>query len=186
MASLNIEFLYYQIYRLLTGQIIDFSRIFEWLVGVSSAIAPFSAVISLLMLVGIVYCFRRLHEVEHEMMAHLHDVEAGPVSDSPNKRWVRIINHLNSDNESDWRLAVLEADLILDEMLRSMGYHGDTIAEKLRGVERSDFNSIDKAWEAHKIRNQIAHEGGNFRLDNRDARQTVLLYEQVFKEFHFI
>lgn len=150
---------------------------------------PFSLVFSLLILVGIVYCFIRIREIEHEMIhAHGGDEEGEhrSVVDNPNKRWVRIVNHLNSDNESDWRLAILEADLILEEMLQSMGYQGDTIADKLKGVERSDFNSIDAAWEGHKVRNQIAHEGGDFRLSNREARRVVSLFEQVFKEFHFI
>jgi hypothetical protein len=93
---------------------------------------------------------------------------------------------LNSENESDWRLAVLEADLILEDMLEKIGYPGATIGDKLKGIERSDFNTIDQAWEAHRTRNLIAHEGGDFRITNREARRVVGLYEQVFKEFHFI
>jgi hypothetical protein len=184
MTSLNLEYLYYQIYRLLTGQI--GGGFFERLVVFSAKIAPFSVIISLVLLVGIVYCLRRLYEIKREMISEHGEVGRKPVTDMPNKRWSRIINHLNSDNESDWRLAVLEADLILEDMLNSMGYAGETIGEKLKGIERSDFNTIDKAWEAHKIRNLIAHEGGNYRIDNRAARGVVSLYEQVFREFHFI
>jgi len=65
-------------------------------------------------------------------------------------------------------------------------YQGDTIAEKLKGIERSDFTTIDQAWDGHKIRNQIAHQGGDFRLTNREARRVAGLFEKVFKEFHFI
>ena len=118
---------------------------------------------------------------EHEAEDH-----HASVVDMPNKRWARIVKHLDSDNESDWRLSILEADLILEEMLDKMGYHGETIAEKLKSVEKSDFASIDEAWEGHKVRNLIAHEGGDFRITNREARRVASLYEKVFKEFHFI
>lgn len=194
IPSLNIEFIFYKIYELFTGGVsADGLRgIYEKFVDFSVNLMPFSVAFSLLLIVGIVYCYTRFEEIEHEMIHagggdHHHggDNHHG-VEDTPNKRWARIVNHLNSENESDWRLAVLEADLILEEMLNSMGYQGDTIAERLKGIERSDFLTIDDAWEGHKIRNKIAHEGGDFRLTNREARRIVSLFERVFKEFHFI
>jgi hypothetical protein len=101
-------------------------------------------------------------------------------------RWEKIVHHVNSPNSSDWRLAILECDIILDEMLTKMGYHGETLSDKLKGVERSDFLSIDDAWEAHRVRNAIAHEGSNFLITDREAKRVVGLYEEVFKEFHYV
>src|SRR3990167_5557173 len=84
------------------------------------------------------------------------------------------------------RLAVLEADVLLDEMVTHMGYHGDSLGERLRSVEKSDFVTLDKAWEAHAVRNKIAHEGSAFPLANREAKRVIGLYEEVFREFHYI
>jgi hypothetical protein len=67
-----------------------------------------------------------------------------------------------------------------------MGYKGDTLSDKMRQVERSDFTYIDKAWEAHRVRNRIAHEGSDFELTEREARRVIDLYGAVFEEFHFI
>lgn len=103
-----------------------------------------------------------------------------------NRKWQRVIDHLESDNASDWKVAIIEADIILDEMLDAMGYHGDTVGDKLKQVEKSDFSSIDKAWEAHKVRNQIAHEGSEFTITKREAVRVVELYKDVFEEFYFI
>ncbi len=103
-----------------------------------------------------------------------------------NYKWQRIIDHLESDNVSDWKLAIIEADIILNEMLEKMGYHGATIGEKLKQIEKSDFTTIDKAWEAHKIRNLIAHEGANFTLTRKEAFRVIELYKAVFEEFYFI
>ncbi|HEY9584046.1 MAG TPA: hypothetical protein VJI33_00490 [Candidatus Paceibacterota bacterium] len=189
---INIEYIFYQIYKLFTGGV-SAGGLYDKLVNLSVNLMPFSIVFTLLAIVGIIYCFMRLREVEHGMIHAIegghhgeiygHDVSAAEVA---NRRFVRVVDHLNSENESDWRLAILEADLILEEMLHSMGYHGDSISEQLKGIERSDFHSLDQAWEGHKVRNQIAHEGGDFRITNREARRVVSLYEQVFKEFHFI
>jgi hypothetical protein len=185
---LNLEFLYYQIYRLFAGQL-SVSAFYDHLVDFSASFMPYSTIISLILVSGIIYCYIRYGKIEHDM-EHSHESVMTHSAHSSekiiDKRWYKVVEHLDSDNESDWRLAILEADLILEEMLNKMGYFGDSIGERLKSIEKSDFNSIDKAWEAHRIRNLIVHEGSNFKMSNREARRTVHLYEQVFKEFHLI
>ncbi|MEX2405199.1 MAG: hypothetical protein WD579_01195, partial [Candidatus Paceibacterota bacterium] len=68
----------------------------------------------------------------------------------------------------------------------AMGHQGDTLGEKLKSVEKSDFTSIDQAWEAHKVRNAIAHEGVDMDISHRKVRRTIELYKTVFEEFHYI
>lgn len=142
--------------------------------------------------VGIWHTSRKLNQVAAEERAIY-----GPFADEAkaekegealprNEKWERVITHLNSTNPSDWRLAIIEADIMLDELLRAQGYHGDSIGEMLKGVEKSDMLSLDAAWEAHKVRNQIAHGGGDYLLNERDAKRTVALFEAVFKEFKVI
>ena len=103
-----------------------------------------------------------------------------------NKRFEQITSRMASLNEADWRLAIIECDILLNEMLIKMGYHGESIADKLKLVEKSDFTTIDLAWEAHKIRNRIAHSGSEFHLSRSDAERTFELYKKVFEEFYFI
>ncbi|OPZ93948.1 MAG: Transcriptional regulatory protein SrrA [Firmicutes bacterium ADurb.Bin419] len=97
----------------------------------------------------------------------------------------KIKKKLDSDNPSDWNLAIIDADKILDEMLVSMGYPGENLGERLKAVESSDFLTLNQAWEAHKIRNQIAHED-DFVLTQREAKATIAKFEEVFKEFNYI
>lgn len=102
------------------------------------------------------------------------------------ERWEKIVANSESTNSSDWRLAVIEADIMLDELLEKLQLPGDTMGDKLKAVEKSDFNTIDNAWEAHKFRNMIAHEGQNFLVNQREIRRIIALYESVFKEFSII
>ena len=103
-----------------------------------------------------------------------------------NPRWERIEGHIASENPGEWRIAILEADIMLEEMLEAMGYLGEGVGERLKQIEKSDFRTLDQAWEAHKIRNQIAHEGVDFHLTEREARRVIGLYKQVFDEFQYI
>lgn len=147
----------------------------------------FAVIISLLFIFGIVNVLIKYRKVLTEDYKKYNPQKQVLVEEKVvNEKWQRIQDHVNSDNISDWKLAILEADIILDEMLEKMGYHGDSVGEKLKGVEKSDFTSLDQAWEAHKIRNSIAHEGSDFLINEREAKRVISLYETVFKEFKYI
>ncbi len=110
--------------------------------------------------------------------------EEDPTAGNPH--WTQVQLHINSKNPGEWKLAIIEADGMLDQLLKSIGYHGETVGDRLKAVEKSDFLSLEAAWEAHKIRNQIAHEGPGFEINEREARRIVGLYEIVFREFKII
>lgn len=101
-------------------------------------------------------------------------------------RWATVLAHTQSLNQSEWRLAILEADTMLAELLDRRGYKGLSIGEQLKSIDAEKFTSIQDAWEAHKVRNQIAHEGSAFTLTERETRRIIGLYERVFREFDFI
>ncbi len=103
-----------------------------------------------------------------------------------NSRWNTVLKRMESSSEADWRLAIIEADIILSEMLSKMGYKGESIADKLKQVEESDFKTIQSAWSGHKIRNNIAHGGSEYHLSKGEAEKAVSFYKEVFEEFYFI
>lgn len=189
---LNIERIFYLIYTL-GGRVADHGFI-ATLTMLIAYVRPYGIALAVLFAIGIVYCRIRISQIRKEENERLYgetnvpepavrETEEGEVK---NPRWKRVHSLMDSDEEGDWRRAILEADILLDEMLSNMGYAGESIGEKLKQVERSDFQSLDTAWEAHKMRNAIAHEGESFALTHRQARRVINLYEQVFTEFYYI
>ncbi len=75
------------------------------------------------------------------------------------RRRHQIEEMLNSNNIHELKQAVFEADKLVDYILKSYGYAGETFADRLRSareyIDRSLYNQI---WEGHKIRNLLAHE----------------------------
>ncbi len=159
--------------------------------GIFSALTStyvfFASILATLFIMGIVYSLLRLAVLEKTWKDMLNPPSSGEAAEKPkNSRWQRVVAHISSDNSSDWRLAILECDIILDELLDHLGYIGGTIGDKLKNANPGDFRNLNLAWEAHKIRNAIAHEGQDFTLTQREARRIVGLYETVFREFDFI
>jgi hypothetical protein len=114
--------------------------------------------------------------------------EAPAVPPSPSDfedhpRFAIVQGYLSSDSEALWRIGILEADNMLAEVLREKGYAGETVADMLKNAS---FKTVQLAWDAHAIRNRIAHEGSDFQLTEREAKRAFTLYESVFRELKVI
>lgn len=143
--------------------------------------------LAIILIIVIIYLFVKLFEIRKNVLEKLFPSvieEKGKINQNP--KWEKVLTHVESQNPSDWRLAVIEADILLSELLDKMNLVGDSMGDKLKSVERSDFNTLDLAWEAHKVRNRIAHDGSDFLLTQREARRIIDLYKQVFEEFSFV
>lgn len=102
-----------------------------------------------------------------------------------NTRLAIIDAHMATQNGLEWRLAILEADNLLSDLLKTLPYTGETVGEKLTNADRKKFTTLEDAWEAHKVRNKIAHEGSEYKLSEHEARKVIGLYKNVFQEFNF-
>jgi hypothetical protein len=100
-------------------------------------------------------------------------------------KWGEITRHIDSHKELEWKFAVIEADKLLDELLKSMGYPGETMGERLMSIDRSKLASLNHLWEAHKIRNKIVHEPDYF-LRHSEAQMAIQGYERALEELYAI
>ncbi len=158
----------------------------------------FLSLLAIALITLILYLFVRMYEIREEdkkkkstvaMPAVLPTTIAGaPDAAAPveNKTWKGIRERLLADNPSDWKLAMIEADIYLDRVLDDKGFHGDTTSDKLKQVTPDKLPSIQIAWEAHKIRNRIAHDGAAFVLTMPEARRMLSYYEIVFTDLGVI
>ncbi len=105
---------------------------------------------------------------------------------SKNPRWIKTLNYLFSQHASDWKLAIIEADSMLEVLMGDIGFKGVTLGDKLKGATQEKFKSLTAAWEVHTIRNRIAHDGASFLLSQHEAKRVIALYEQIFREFGYI
>ncbi|MEK9176805.1 MAG: hypothetical protein AAB923_00755 [Patescibacteria group bacterium] len=101
-------------------------------------------------------------------------------------RWHELLDRAMSADPKEWRESVLSADVLLGELLGSLGYPGEGSAEKLRSVPEGAFVTLPAAWEAHRVRNFVSSGGSDFILTQREAFRVMKLYEQVFEEFKFV
>jgi uncharacterized membrane protein len=162
------------------------------LTSIHGVLTNISTVLSMIFIAIAVYSWikhnehsnHEAHEIKHrfhhakESAEHRQSSSSGGVGDS----WKRIDNYVRSENPSDWKIAILEADNLLEEVITQMGYQGDTFGEKLKSIKPAQFPYLDHAWEAHKFRNDIAHGSSDRPLAHSEANRIIGLYERVFRE----
>lgn len=97
------------------------------------------------------------------------------------EKWDKLLEKIKSNDERDLRLAVIEADSLVDEILKSHGHIGKDMGERLKSFHSGEFEYIDDLWEAHKIRNRLAHEA-DFHLPLEEAQRLIEIYNKVLEE----
>ena len=146
-----------------------------------------SGTLSAIFAVIIFYTIIRMFMIQaHEKynVDHKIDEYQKRVSDAArNPRWELIENLIVSSSEADWRVAIIEADVLLEEALEYGGFTGNGISEMLTNAGERPFASYKYAWEAHKVRNDIAHEGSSYKLAKEDVIRTINMYRSVLEEF---
>lgn len=179
-----------------------FHNFFAYIDGdkIASIGKPILFFLAMFFMIVICYAIVRLFEIrtkEHKHLHHeiaeyahnkaeyekrLHEIVGG----SKNERWGKTLNYLFSQHSSDWKLAIIEADSMLEGLMNQLGFKGESLGDKLKSANQDNFSGLTTAWEVHTIRNRIAHEGLAFELSQHEAKRIVALYEQIFHGYGYI
>jgi len=187
-SQLNVEYWFRLLYDCVRGTCYGSTAEFSaWVAHLWLWIVNIGYALSVVGIFVIVYCMMRLFELRaREKIFYSMLIPVPDESGGENPRWQHIEALANGATASEWREAIIEADIMLDDMLARKGYVGEGVGEKLKSVEPADVKSLQDAWEAHKVRNQIAHEGSAFALSETIAHRTIARYGSVFREFKAI
>ncbi|MDP3784799.1 MAG: hypothetical protein Q8R12_01850 [bacterium] len=101
------------------------------------------------------------------------------------KRWEEIMARFEMDTESDWRLAVIEADGLVDDIFKRIGFQGETLGERIASVSSQELSSLAELREAHQIRNRLVHTPG-YKITKQDAERSLQRYRKVLEELEAI
>ncbi len=186
--QVNVEYFFRLLYNCFHGGChITTTGLSAFLANLWLWIIAIGYILSVIGLLVIVYCMVRLFELRKREEEFYTTLISTPGAESgAHPRWERITTLAEGPSSSEWREAIIEADILLDETLTNHGYEGATISEKLQSADKLTFTSLQDAWEAHKVRNQIAHEGSAFNLSPELVHRTIARYEKVFREFKVI
>ena len=93
-------------------------------------------------------------------------------------RWGKV-SSFAKEGEAGKQQAVIEADKLVDYVLRQYNIRGDSMADRMRGAEDMIPN-YQQLWQAHKLRNKLVHEQG-VKLSKKDVQLSLRTYQTALK-----
>lgn len=146
-----------------------------------------SIVLSVLLIMGIIILFLKVLKFRPKIniseALKLPQLSAVSSSESAivKEKWLKILERYQSGSPENFILAIIEADNLIDSVLKTKGLAGKDMGERLKSINKNQLNSLERLWEAHKLRNKIAHDS-NFHLTNDEAKNALGSYRAALKE----
>jgi len=92
-------------------------------------------------------------------------------------RWKEVQELMVKDDVHAWTMAIIKADSILDSVLQKR-VSGNTVGERLKAMENKiNRDTLQSAWDAHKVRNQIAH--GDNDISKTQAQDAIANFRKT-------
>ena len=96
------------------------------------------------------------------------------------EEWKKIEELPEYGKEMNYKLAVIEADKLLDFALKEMYFPGETMADRLK-IASCKFPKLREVWWAHKVRNHVVHDS-RYHLKHGETRKVLTLFKRALKE----
>lgn len=134
--------------------------------------------VGLLVVVGFLAVLMWLTYVNFRRFVSSRKYEVGDRNAMRN-RWKEVESLLSAPGELSPKLAVIEADKLLDYALKSMAMPGNTLGERLKFAAYK-YPKLREVWWAHRVRNQLVHEA-SYHLDRSIARKAVRSFRKALQ-----
>lgn len=129
--------------------------------------------------------------VKKEQMARRKGMPSGEGASIPvphtefQTAWNGIRARMDMRREADWKFSIIEADKLFDEALKTAGFKGKDMGERLKQIEPGELSGIDDVWQAHKVRNLLSHDVA-YHINFTEAQWVIDTYEEAFKEMKLL
>lgn len=146
----------------------------------------FSLIISAILGYGIVYCIIKSDFLVIQSEKWIDILGLKTLTRRRSMRgWRQIIKRLKEKDQNQWKLAVMEADKILDELIKFTGVKAETTEDRLQKINPAQLSNIEEIKTAHRLSQEI-RRNPDFQITHEEAQNIIKIYAQAFKEFNLI
>lgn len=94
--------------------------------------------------------------------------------------WTKIDDRLKTNLESEYKLAIIEADGLLGEVLEKIGFTGKDYEERLEKMTTDQLSNLDKIKKVHQVRVNIIRDP-DYRLNLDNAKKIIDVYREALE-----
>ncbi len=140
-------------------------------------------VVDLVLLGGFIYAYRKLLGFRPNIKpGKRHPIGmASPQLIVFRERWEGALRRFNTSSPEAMRFSILEADMLVDSILKDSGIEGATMADRLTKLTPDTVKSLNALWKAHRLRNKL-EETAEYEVPLGEAQEAIQGYEAFLKE----
>lgn len=145
-----------------------------------------SLFISTILLGFIIYFIAKLNIIGEKIESFIDVLGAKDISKRRTlKAWKRIQKRLKTGELNQLKLAILEADRVLYEILKMIDYQVKNFDEILEKITEIQLSNIKEIRHVHKLRHRIASEP-DFQISANEVEMAIEIYKKAFQELNLI
>lgn len=148
-------------------------------------VKPVFLILDSLLVVWLIYCWIQGSKIRPRYSIFKEPIPgekpAGGKDPEIAKRWAHILERAVKGAPGDLRLAIIEADALVDLCLKKAGYQGEHMSDRLSQIDGQEIGSLEMLWRAHKLRNDVVHTPG-FAVSADEAQIALKSFEVFMKD----
>jgi hypothetical protein len=99
--------------------------------------------------------------------------------------WNGVLTTFGKGTIENMKIAIINADKLIDTMLKDAGFTGDHMVDRLKQIPAARLASLERLYRAHRVRNNIVHTP-DFTVNAQTARAALEDYAAFLKELGYI
>lgn len=96
-------------------------------------------------------------------------------------RWKQIKERISGGSESEYKMAILEADDLFIEIMKEKGFQGKTFEDLIGQLAKIKVPGTEAVAESHKIRNSVVYDP-NYKITQEEVKKVIGSYEKAIKD----
>ena len=146
-----------------------------------------STAVSLFFVFSIAFFLKKTNWLQYRYAQDIRDFLSFKMHDL--KRFEKILNkitkRLQSQSVSEYKLAIIETENLLSEILDRMGYKGENVGDQLKQITVDVLPSIAEIQDVRKISKGIIHDP-DYVVTLERAQRFIKVHEKAFQDLNII
>ena len=130
------------------------------------------------------YLFFKWQEIAERMVEEKHHREKHDIVTTQDLliRFQRIAQYKKSNDPNELKLAIIEGDILIEELLRLQGLQGDTLGTLLSEATLRGLGGVDRFWNFHRLRNVLVHDS-SYALGVHQGQSALMMLEEGLRSW---
>ncbi len=141
-------------------------------------------IVSIIFIFGIIFFLSKTSYLRDTFLEDLEDLSR--FKGFGQKKWLRRWNKIKKKVEKGksstyWKIGLIEANKMLDEVLKKTGLGIGTIEDRLKRLTESDVSNLTQLLAAHQVCQDIIRDP-DYKLSREKAEELINVFERSFRD----